>query len=106
MKILAAVFAAALLALAGCRTSPYDYAENWVVREDAVRQFSVGADVFYLQGGLYKATANHSVGYYGMLVATGEDMDDPGELTIDLNGKTVTHGNTPHFGSSAVRARP
>lgn len=53
MKILAAVFAAALLALAGCRTSPYDYAENWVVREDAVRQFSVGADVFYLQGGLY-----------------------------------------------------
>ena len=55
-----------------------------------------------LQGGLYKATANHNVGYYGMLVATGEDMDDPGELTIDLNGKTVTHGNTPHFGSSAV----
>lgn len=55
-----------------------------------------------LQGGLYKATANHSVGYYGMLVATGEDMDDPGELTIDLNGKTVTHKNTPHFGSSAV----
>ena len=53
MKILAAVFTAALLALVGCRTSPYDYAENWVVREDAVRQFSVGADVFYLQGGLY-----------------------------------------------------
>ena len=55
-----------------------------------------------LQGGLYKATANHNVGYYGMLVATGEDMDDPGELTIDLNGKTVTHSYTPHFGSSAV----
>ena len=55
-----------------------------------------------LQGGLYKATANHSVGYYGMLVATGEDMDNPGELTIDLNGNTVTHSYTPHFGSSEV----
>ncbi len=55
-----------------------------------------------LQSGLYKATANHSVGYYGMLVATGENMDEPGELTIDLNGKTVTHKNTPHFGSSEV----
>lgn len=58
-----------------------------------------------LQGGLYKATANHSVGKYGMIVATGEDMDKPGELTIDLNGKTVTHSYTPHFGSSAVTLR-
>ena len=53
MKIAAAIFAAALIALAGCRSSPYDYVENWAMREDAVRSFSVGADVIYLQGAPY-----------------------------------------------------
>ena len=50
MRVAAAIFAAALVALAGCRSSPYDYMENWAMREDAVRSFSVGADVIYLQG--------------------------------------------------------
>ena len=53
MRGAAAIFAAALLALAGCRSSPYDYMENWAMREDAVRSFSVGADLIYLQGVLY-----------------------------------------------------
>ena len=53
MRGASAIFAAALLALAGCRSSPYDYMENWAMREDAVRSFSVGADLIYLQGALY-----------------------------------------------------
>jgi len=53
MRVADAIFAAALIALAGCRSSPYDYMENWAMREDAVRQFSVGADMIYLQGVLY-----------------------------------------------------
>ena len=51
MRRLAAIAAAAILA--GCRTSPYDHIENWVVREDATRQFAIEADVIYLQGTLY-----------------------------------------------------
>ncbi len=43
------------LLLVGClsRKSPYDYAENWVAREDPVRPFMVHADVIYLQDELY-----------------------------------------------------
>ena len=48
--IAAAALSAALLA--GC-VSPYDNAENWLIREDPVRRFAVGADVIYLQDNLY-----------------------------------------------------
>ena len=54
MKRLAVIAVAAILA--GCclwRKSPYDSLDNWLIREDAVRQFSVAADVIYLQGTLY-----------------------------------------------------
>ena len=39
-------------ALSGCR-SPYDCMENWLMREDAVRPFSVPIDVIYVQDRLY-----------------------------------------------------
>jgi len=47
------LFAAAVLA--GCLSSgsPYDYIENWLVREDAVRPFVVPADVIFVQDPLY-----------------------------------------------------
>ena len=45
-----AILSAALLA--GC-ASQYDYMDNWLIREDPVRQFAVGADVIYLQDALY-----------------------------------------------------
>ena len=53
---IAALLAAALLA--GC-ASPYDYVENWLIREDPVRPFAIHADVIYLQDALY--TNVHSV---------------------------------------------
>jgi len=54
-------------------------------------------------GGTYKATANHSISRYGLIAAMGENMLAEGEgLTIDLNGKTVDHSRTPHFGASDV----
>ena len=46
--------------LAGCclwRKSPYDHMDNWIMREDAVRQFAVSADVIYLPGSLYTNVA-------------------------------------------------
>lgn len=53
MRICALAFFAVAL-VAGCRTkSPYDYMENWVVRENAVRSFAVAADVIYLQDRIY-----------------------------------------------------
>ena len=55
-------FALALLAspLAGClsHTSPYDYVENWLIREDPVRTFVIPADVIYVQGDMYTKLAN------------------------------------------------
>ena len=56
-RILLPAVAAAALA-AGCRTSsPYDYVENWLLREDAVRMFAVPADVIYVQGVPYTNTS-------------------------------------------------
>ena len=58
-RIAAAIAASALLA--GCRSmfmSPYDYMENWLIREDAVRPFSISADLIYVQGRLYKDMAS------------------------------------------------
>ncbi len=48
------------LMLVGCASSksPYDYAENWVTREDPVRPFLVHADVIYLQDELYTNRAH------------------------------------------------
>ena len=53
----------ALLAvvLSGCSIfsrSPYDQAENWIVREDPVRPFAIPADVFYVQSTLYESVVN------------------------------------------------
>ena len=47
------------LTLAGCtHTSPYDYVENWLVREDPVRTFVIHADVIYVQNELYTKLAD------------------------------------------------
>ena len=47
-----AIAAAALLA--GCWTkSPYDYVENWLIREDPARPFAIHADLIYVQSELY-----------------------------------------------------
>ena len=44
----------ALVLVAGCLSkSPYEYLENWLIREDPVRMFAVPADVFYVQGDMY-----------------------------------------------------
>ena len=52
----------ALLAipLAGCvsHSSPYDYVENWLVREDPIRTFVIPADVIYVQSELYTRRAD------------------------------------------------
>jgi len=40
------------LAVSGCQ-SPYDYMENWLIREDAVRPFAVAVDILYVQDRLY-----------------------------------------------------
>ena len=53
MKYIAATVFIVTAILSGCRRSPYDYRENWVIREDAVRPFSISADVIYLQDKLY-----------------------------------------------------
>ena len=73
--------------------SPYDYMENWLIREDAVREFAVPADVFYVQGGLYDSRSKVPVMYayvnsevgkgkfngfarvFAPLIANEEDLD-------------------------------
>lgn len=92
LKRIAAVVVAAV-GIAGCKSSPYDYYENWLLREDAIRSFAVPADIIYVQSDLYTHMAmlptmysyvNAEVGnkkFYGLarvfapLVATQEDMD-------------------------------
>lgn len=41
---------------AGCASAPepYHYLENWLIRDDPVRQFTTHADLIYLQGELYE----------------------------------------------------
>ena len=61
MKCWIAIAVAALLAGCCCwRKSPYDHTENWIMREDAVRPFAVGADIIYLPGSLYTNVAEVS----------------------------------------------
>ena len=52
-RLAIAIVAPALIA--GCMSSksPYDYAENWLMREGAVRTFTVGSDLIYIQDRLY-----------------------------------------------------
>ena len=58
MKILAPVILVASF-LAGCvSSSPYDYVESWLIREDPVRTFVVPSDLFYVQGSLYSNVAH------------------------------------------------
>lgn len=67
-------FLSALLAamVAGCLShSPYNYAENWLIREDAMRTFAVPADVFYVQGALYNSVANVPLMYSYALSEVG-----------------------------------
>ncbi len=45
--------------LTGCvSSSPYDYVENWLIREDPVRTFVVPSDLFYVQSTLYSNVAH------------------------------------------------
>ena len=96
---------------AGCfsLSSPYDYAENWVIREDPVRDFAVPADVFYVQSLLYTNTVfashihAHAKGEVGNgrfagiarvfspLVANPEDL----ELALDWYFKYHHEGRRP-----------
>ena len=56
------ICALALLALplAGCfsHTSPYDYVENWLMRDDPIRTFVIHSDVIYVQSELYTKLAD------------------------------------------------
>ena len=56
---------AVAVCVGGCFSlpSPYDHAENWLIREDAVREFAVPADIFYVQGGLYDSRSKVPVMY-------------------------------------------
>lgn len=53
MKTISILAALAGAFLAGCSSSPYDYSENWLFREDATRPFAVPSDLIYVQGVLY-----------------------------------------------------
>lgn len=85
---------AAFVVLSGCQSmSPYDYLENWLIREDPVRTFVVPADLIYVQGDLYTKMSNVPMMFdyaksevgndrfnglarvFSPLVATPEDID-------------------------------
>ena len=91
MKILIPILLVAAL-MSGCK-SPYDYMENWLIREDAVRPFAVPVDVIYVQDRLYdkmeplhemQSTAMDAVGrgkldgfarVFSPLVASEDDVE-------------------------------
>ena len=52
-----AFVAVSTIILAGCCSSPYDYMDYWLVREDSTLTFSVNADVIYLQNELFLGMA-------------------------------------------------
>ncbi len=87
-----AIAAAALLS--GCWTkSPYDYVDNWLIREDPARPFAIYSDLIYVQGDLYldmkalsamSSYAKSEVGYgrfkgvarvFSPLIANEEDLE-------------------------------
>lgn len=55
MKRFAITLAASALFAAGCLSSrsPYDYVENWLIREDPARAFAINSDLIYVQSDLY-----------------------------------------------------
>ena len=59
--------------LVGCLSqSPYRYVENWLLNESAVRPFAIPADVFYVQGALYKNISNGPLMYSYALSEVGK----------------------------------
>ncbi len=62
MKIHLSIVLSLVLPFAGCQwcgsSSPYDYVENWLIREDPVRTFVIPADVFYVQNDLFLNVAH------------------------------------------------
>ena len=64
-SLLCLVSAAIAVCVGGCFSlhSPYDHTENWLIREDAIREFAVTADIFYVQGGLYDSRSKVPVMY-------------------------------------------
>ena len=99
---------AAVTATSGCLSSktPYDYMENWLIREDAVRPFAVPVDVIYVQDHLYVSmnelpkmlsTAHDAVGrgkfsgfarVFSPLVASEEDVENAVEWYIKHHNKS------------------
>lgn len=94
-RLAALAAAMSIWTVAGCKSSsPYDYMESWIIREDAARPFSIPADVIYVQSDLYESTANlplldsyarHEVGLkrfegiarvFSPLVANAEDLEE------------------------------
>lgn len=94
MKGFAIAIAAAAL-LSGCWTkSPYDYVENWLIREDPARPFAIYSDLIYVQGDLYldmkalpamTSYAKSEVGHgrfngvarvFSPMIANKEDLED------------------------------
>ena len=91
--------------VSGCK-SPYDYMENWLMREDAVRPFSVPVDVIYVQDRLYvsmnalpemMSIAMDAVGrekfsgfarVFSPLVASEEDVEDAVEWYVENHNST------------------
>ena len=93
--LLCLVSAAIAVCVGGCFSlhSPYDHTENWLIREDAIREFAVQADIFYVQGGLYDSRSKIPVMYayvnsevgkgkfsgfarvFAPLIANEEDLD-------------------------------
>ena len=58
MKIIPLILSVSVF-VAGCQTkSPYEYLENWLIREDPVRMFAVPADIFYVQGDMFTKKAS------------------------------------------------
>ena len=98
-----ALVAALLFAGCTCQKSPYDYLENWLIREDPVRPFLVSADLIYVQGALYvdmnavsamSTYARSEVGngrftgvarVFSPLVASEEDVEQALKWYFDLH---------------------
>ena len=68
----------ASILLVGCSStkSPYDHLENWLIREDAVRPFSIPVDIIYVQSDLYVDMNNVSAMYTYAKEAVGKGKFD------------------------------